>query len=41
VLGVALFGSLAAGGLTAGLRVTLVISAVLALVVAALGACVD
>jgi DHA2 family methylenomycin A resistance protein-like MFS transporter len=40
VLGVALFGSLAAIGLTAGLRITLVTSAVLALIVAALGACV-
>lgn len=40
VLGVALFGSLAASGLTAGLRITLVTSAVLALIVAALGACV-
>ena len=41
VLGVALFGSLAVGGLTAGLRITLVISAVLALIVAALAVCVD
>jgi DHA2 family methylenomycin A resistance protein-like MFS transporter len=41
VLGVALFGSLAAGGLTSGLRIALLISAGLALIVAALGGYVE
>jgi DHA2 family methylenomycin A resistance protein-like MFS transporter len=41
VIGVALFGSLVGGDVTSGLRVTLAISAALALIVAGLGACVD